>query len=189
MTEHQVFLRPTPTMTGRLAKSSSLLPQTLYSSATPTGSQRYKQRRRERPVFAYLFARRSPIEGGRTGATHTAEVPFIFGTAGAARACVGDGPDIEPMTRMMMATWATFARSGATPIIRRCLSGGYSASARPTDNDPRYRKSPGNRPGRSVPSLARGFCPTSDMITLCRPFSRTSSHHDARSSHQLASRT
>jgi para-nitrobenzyl esterase len=64
------------------------------------------------PVHAYVFARTSPIEGGRTGATHTSEVPFIFGTAEVARACVGDGPDIAPMTRLMMATWAAFARTG-----------------------------------------------------------------------------
>ncbi len=64
------------------------------------------------PVHAYVFDRISPIEGGRTGATHTAELPFIFGTAKAARACVGEGPDIEPLTRIMMATWAAFARTG-----------------------------------------------------------------------------
>lgn len=66
----------------------------------------------EAPVYAYLFARKSPIEGGRTGATHTAEVPFLFGTAEAAKGCIGEGPDIAPMTRIMMATWAAFARTG-----------------------------------------------------------------------------
>lgn len=46
------------------------------------------------------------------GSPHTCETPFIFGTTGAARACVGEGADLAPMTRMMMATWAAFARTG-----------------------------------------------------------------------------
>jgi para-nitrobenzyl esterase len=64
------------------------------------------------PVYAYLFDRESPVENGRMRSAHTSEVPFIFGTTQAARDCVGTGPDIEPMTRCMMTTWATFARTG-----------------------------------------------------------------------------
>ncbi|OZI26168.1 hypothetical protein CAL26_02145 [Bordetella genomosp. 9] len=64
------------------------------------------------PVYAYVFARQTPIQGGRIHTPHTGEVPFIFGTAKAAEAQVGTGADIEPMTRRIMATWATFARTG-----------------------------------------------------------------------------
>jgi para-nitrobenzyl esterase len=64
------------------------------------------------PVYAYLFERETPIEGGRMRSPHTSEVPFIFGTADAARACVGAGEDIQPMTERMMACWAAFARHG-----------------------------------------------------------------------------
>lgn len=64
------------------------------------------------PVFSYLFARPTPVEGGVLGAPHTTEVPFIFGTTDAARAHVGDGPDIVPMTDLMMNFWASFARHG-----------------------------------------------------------------------------
>jgi para-nitrobenzyl esterase len=64
------------------------------------------------PVYTYLFARETPVEGGRMRAPHTSEVPFIFGTTGAAKAHVGTGADIEPMTACMMATWAAFARTG-----------------------------------------------------------------------------
>jgi para-nitrobenzyl esterase len=64
------------------------------------------------PVYAFLWDRESPVEGGRMRSAHTTEVPFIFGTTDAARHAVGTGSDIEPMTRCMMATWAAFARTG-----------------------------------------------------------------------------
>jgi para-nitrobenzyl esterase len=64
------------------------------------------------PVFAFHFEWETPIEGGRMGSPHTSEVPFIFGTTAAARACVGEGSDLPVMTQTMMAAWAAFARSG-----------------------------------------------------------------------------
>ncbi len=66
------------------------------------------------PVFAYRFARPTPVDGGRLGSPHSGELPFIFGTTDIAEAAVGpqDDPDIAPMTRLMMATWASFARTG-----------------------------------------------------------------------------
>lgn len=64
------------------------------------------------PSYAFVFAFETPVEGGILRSPHTLEIPFIFGTAEIARAIVGTEPDIEPMTRIMMATWAQFARSG-----------------------------------------------------------------------------
>ena len=64
------------------------------------------------PVYLYEFNRKSPIEGGRYGVPHTSEIPFIFGTAEAAAATIGEGADIAPLTRIMMRTWAAFARTG-----------------------------------------------------------------------------
>lgn len=64
------------------------------------------------PVYAYVFDRETPVEGGRTRSPHTSEVPFIFGTTAAAEAHVGNGSDIQPMTECMMTTWASFARHG-----------------------------------------------------------------------------
>ena len=40
------------------------------------------------------------------------EVPFVFGTAPAAVSYVGDGPDVAPLTKMMIATWSAFAHTG-----------------------------------------------------------------------------
>jgi para-nitrobenzyl esterase len=64
------------------------------------------------PVYAYVFARETPIRGGVIHTPHTEEVPFIFGTTKAAAAMLGTGGDIEPVTRMMTATWTSFARHG-----------------------------------------------------------------------------
>ena len=65
-----------------------------------------------KPVYAYVFDRETPVEGGRLRSPHTSEVPFIFGTAREAAAHVGAGADIGPMTECMMACWAGFARHG-----------------------------------------------------------------------------
>ena len=64
------------------------------------------------PVHAYVFDWRTPVRGGVLQSPHTSEVPFVFGTAPAAQALLGTGPDIEPLTRMMVATWSAFARTG-----------------------------------------------------------------------------
>ena len=64
------------------------------------------------PVYAFVFARETPIENGNIHAPHTSEVPFIFGTTQAAAAQCGTGSDLLPMTRTMQATWASFARHG-----------------------------------------------------------------------------
>jgi para-nitrobenzyl esterase len=64
------------------------------------------------PVYAYTFARETPIEGGKIHSPHTSEVPFIFGTTKASAAQSGTGADLQPMTERMQATWASFARHG-----------------------------------------------------------------------------
>jgi para-nitrobenzyl esterase len=64
------------------------------------------------PVYAYLFDH-EPWGGDRQlRSPHTIEIPYIFGTAEAAQAAVGDGEDVAPMTRMMQAAWGAFARTG-----------------------------------------------------------------------------
>jgi para-nitrobenzyl esterase len=62
--------------------------------------------------FAYVFSCRMLVEDDTLGAPHTCELPFIFGTSETAQALVGTGSHIAPMTRIMMATWAQFARHG-----------------------------------------------------------------------------
>lgn len=67
---------------------------------------------RQAPAWAFHFEWATPVEGGRMGSVHTLEVPFVFGTTTAARPCIGDGPEVEPLAERMMATWAEFARHG-----------------------------------------------------------------------------
>lgn len=65
------------------------------------------------PVYTYVFNWRTPVRGGVLQSPHTLEVPFVFGTAPAAEALLGTGPDIAPLTQMMIATWSAFARTGS----------------------------------------------------------------------------
>lgn len=98
------------------------------------------------PAYAYRFARPVAAGGGWLGAPHSAELPFIFGTTDAAALFVGTGPDIAPMTRMMMATWAAFARNGspANPALPEWRP--YGAPDRPVmvlAAEPALRPDPG----------------------------------------------
>ncbi|MEK1933709.1 MAG: carboxylesterase family protein, partial [Pararhizobium sp.] len=62
--------------------------------------------------FAFVFAWETPREAGQLRSPHTCEIPFIFGSTDAARGLIGTASDTERMTKIMMATWAQFARSG-----------------------------------------------------------------------------
>ena len=114
------------------------------------------------PVYGYLFAWDTPIEGGRMRSPHTCEVPFIFGTTDAAAACVGNGPDLQKLTASMMATWASFARTGnpANPAVPTWVP--YSDANRATmvlDTTCRLENDPGGRARSSldaVPSFGYG---------------------------------
>ncbi len=67
------------------------------------------------PVFVWQFDWESPVEGGRMRGPHTVELPFLFGSTAAAAACVGKGS--PRMERLMMASWAAFARTGRPQTI------------------------------------------------------------------------
>jgi para-nitrobenzyl esterase len=64
------------------------------------------------PVYTYVFDWRTPVRGGVLQSPHTLEVPFVFGTVGAAEALVGTGPDLAPLTQMMVSAWSAFAHTG-----------------------------------------------------------------------------
>ena len=84
------------------------------------------------PVYTYVFDWRTPVRGGVLQSPHTSEVPFVFGTAPVAEALLGTGPDIAPLTQMMVATWSAFARTGnpANPHLPAWLR--YEAANRST---------------------------------------------------------
>src|SRR5262249_1403667 len=69
---------------------------------------------RHAQTWAYLFAWQSPVLGGRLGAPHAMELPFVFhnlSAPGVAR-FTGDGVDRVAVASTMQDAWIGFARSG-----------------------------------------------------------------------------
>jgi para-nitrobenzyl esterase len=62
------------------------------------------------PVFAYLFAWRSPAAGGGYGAFHALEIPFVFDTISVMPAAQGLGS--QTLADRMSAAWLRFAAFG-----------------------------------------------------------------------------
>jgi para-nitrobenzyl esterase len=55
-------------------------------------------------VYRYVFTYRTPVEGGKYGAFHTAELPLVFRHV--------RYPETEELSCLISAAWAGFARSG-----------------------------------------------------------------------------
>jgi len=68
----------------------------------------------QRQTYAYLVTWSSPLMGGRLGACHGIDVPFVFGVAGSkgAERFVGGGPEVVALSDKMMGAWLAFARYG-----------------------------------------------------------------------------
>jgi para-nitrobenzyl esterase len=64
------------------------------------------------PVYDYVFDWKTPIMGCDLHSPHTVEVPFVFGTTGAAVGLLGNGPEIGELSRNVMGAWVAFARTG-----------------------------------------------------------------------------
>jgi para-nitrobenzyl esterase len=66
-------------------------------------------------TWMYLFTWATTAFGGRLGAVHTLEIPFVFNTLdrGAAPELTGGPPEAaRPLAERMHRTWAEFARHG-----------------------------------------------------------------------------
>jgi len=62
-------------------------------------------------TWLYRFSWATPVEGGRLGACHAVDVPFVFGTHRGASLLVGDdAPD--DLSVAMRGAWTAFARTG-----------------------------------------------------------------------------
>jgi para-nitrobenzyl esterase len=72
------------------------------------------QARRGADAFAYLVTWESAALGGKLGACHGIDLPFVLGQVGGEgkRLFSGSGPDAERLSREMMGAWIAFARSG-----------------------------------------------------------------------------
>ena len=67
------------------------------------------------PTWTYQFSWRSPVRQGYYGSAHTMEIPFVFGTFGAAgvREFVGEvTAEMECLAAQIQDAWVAFATSG-----------------------------------------------------------------------------
>ena len=65
-------------------------------------------------LFTYLFTYQTPVMGGKLGACHGLEIPFVFGTLGEKERAIYPKRDVDTdkLSEKMMAAWASYARSG-----------------------------------------------------------------------------
>jgi para-nitrobenzyl esterase len=65
------------------------------------------------PVFVYIFAWPTPVMGGRLGACHGLEIPFVFNSVDHESVLVPPmTPAMEELSLSMQTAWAAFARTG-----------------------------------------------------------------------------
>jgi para-nitrobenzyl esterase len=63
-------------------------------------------------VFMYLYAWRSPASGGKVGATHTVEIPFVFDNTDTPVVMTKGGPEVKELAAKTSEAWIQFARNG-----------------------------------------------------------------------------
>lgn len=69
------------------------------------------------PVYTYMFAWKSPVEGGRMGAAHAYELPFVFHTTEVSQQYLGEETDeIRALADKMSGAWVSFAKTGK-PVV------------------------------------------------------------------------
>lgn len=68
------------------------------------------------PTFVYWFNKGSPRFGGKYGAPHGIEIPYVFDTVDLARPLLGDGADRYPLAEACSAAWISFARHGSPAV-------------------------------------------------------------------------
>jgi len=85
-------------------------------------------------TFLYQFDWESPARRGALGACHGVEIPFVFGTLGAANNArfSGAGPDAERLATLVMDAWLAFAKRGEPSHPELGPWPAYDASTRST---------------------------------------------------------
>ena len=64
------------------------------------------------PVYVYLLAWETPVDGGRLRSHHALDLPLVFNNIETSRSMVGPGPEPQRVADQMSAAWIAFARSG-----------------------------------------------------------------------------
>jgi para-nitrobenzyl esterase len=85
-------------------------------------------------TYAYLFAWRSPARGGRLGAAHGMEMPFVFGRLDDPRLgpLAGQSAAVQRLSGHMMDAWIAFARTGHPATEALPVWPAYTADRRAT---------------------------------------------------------
>ncbi|MCW2391654.1 para-nitrobenzyl esterase [Sphingobium sp. B1D7B] len=81
-----------------------------YSIQAPIIAQ--AERKEGAPAFMYRLDYQSPALGGKLGALHTMETPFILNTPQSARALLGEGDAPAMLAAKMSSAWVAFATNG-----------------------------------------------------------------------------
>ena len=64
------------------------------------------------PVYQYYMTWRSPVEGGKWGATHALDLGFVFDNVAKSESMSGVGEQQQALADVMSEAWLAFARSG-----------------------------------------------------------------------------
>jgi para-nitrobenzyl esterase len=85
-------------------------------------------------TYAYLFTWRSPARGGRLGAAHTMEIPFVFGRLDdpGMGPLSAQGGAVQRLSAQMMDAWIAFARTGTPATAALPAWPAYTADHRAT---------------------------------------------------------
>ncbi len=85
-------------------------------------------------AYVYLFTWPSPALGGRLGACHTLEIPFVFDNVHqpGVELLTGTGEDRAPLATVMHAAWSAFARTGSPDHAGLATWPVHDAVRRPT---------------------------------------------------------
>ena len=116
-------------------------PDVFFASTTASRSWRGQvieaERRASQPVasdrtWVFQFDWRTPIDGGRWGAHHGLDVPFVFDNAAIVPGKVGTGTDALALSALMSDTWLAFARTGSPQTKALEAWPAYTLARRPT---------------------------------------------------------
>jgi len=64
------------------------------------------------PVYQYYMTWRTPVEGGKWGATHALDLGFVFDNVAKSESMSGKGQEQQRLADVMSEAWLAFARSG-----------------------------------------------------------------------------
>ena len=98
------------------------------------------------PVYSYLFAWETPVEGGRLLSHHALEISFVFDNTSRAPGMSGGGPAAAALAAKMSEAWIGFARTGDPNTPNLPVWPAYEAATRATmvfDDEPAVVNDPG----------------------------------------------